>query len=142
MYRAAGSAQEPPGRTASGYTHIFKNTALQAAQAVTETRLDATRHNYPIPPLATDDRNCITHQIADEQPARLNSPFSTKNGVPKGIRTPVTTVKGSCPRPLDDGDPVSDRINGGASRGRTDDLLHAMQALYQLSYSPTRRPGH
>jgi hypothetical protein len=25
-------------------------------------------------------------------------------GVPKGIRTPVTTVKGSCPRPLDDGD--------------------------------------
>jgi hypothetical protein len=24
-------------------------------------------------------------------------------GDPKGIRTPVTTVKGSCPRPLDDG---------------------------------------
>lgn len=28
------------------------------------------------------------------------------NGVPKGIRTPVTAVKGRCPRPLDDGDPV------------------------------------
>jgi hypothetical protein len=27
-----------------------------------------------------------------------------KNGVPKGIRTPVTAVKGQCPRPLDDGD--------------------------------------
>ena len=27
-----------------------------------------------------------------------------RSGVPKGIRTPVTTVKGSCPRPLDDGD--------------------------------------
>ncbi len=26
------------------------------------------------------------------------------NGVPKGIRTPVTAVKGQCPRPLDDGD--------------------------------------
>ena len=26
------------------------------------------------------------------------------NGVPKGIRTPVTAVKGRCPRPLDDGD--------------------------------------
>lgn len=26
-------------------------------------------------------------------------------GVPKGIRTPVTAVKGQCPRPLDDGDP-------------------------------------
>jgi hypothetical protein len=24
----------------------------------------------------------------------------------------------------------------GASRARTDDLLHAMQALFQLSYSP------
>ena len=27
-----------------------------------------------------------------------------KDGVPKGIRTPVTAVKGQCPRPLDDGD--------------------------------------
>ena len=27
-----------------------------------------------------------------------------KYGVPKGIRTPVPTVKGWCPRPLDDGD--------------------------------------
>ena len=27
-----------------------------------------------------------------------------KNGVPKGIRTPVSTVKGWCPGPLDDGD--------------------------------------
>ena len=27
-----------------------------------------------------------------------------KNGIPKGIRTPVTAVKGRCPRPLDDGD--------------------------------------
>src|SRR5262244_3108564 len=25
-------------------------------------------------------------------------------GVPMGIRTPVTAVKGRCPRPLDDGD--------------------------------------
>jgi hypothetical protein len=28
----------------------------------------------------------------------------TKDGVPTGIRTPVLTVKGWCPRPLDDGD--------------------------------------
>ena len=27
------------------------------------------------------------------------------SGIPKGIRTPVTAVKGRCPRPLDDGDP-------------------------------------
>ena len=25
-------------------------------------------------------------------------------GVPKGIRTPASSVKGRCPRPLDDGD--------------------------------------
>ncbi len=27
-----------------------------------------------------------------------------KSGIPKGIRTPVTAVKGQCPRPLDDRD--------------------------------------
>ena len=52
-------------------------------------------------------------------------------GVPTGIRTPVTAVKGRCPRPLDDGD-----VFGGAKRDRTADPLHAMQVLSQLSYSP------
>jgi hypothetical protein len=61
-----------------------------------------------------------------------DSLFSPKTGVPTGIRTPVTAVKGRCPRPLDDGD------LGGAKRDRTADLLHAMQALSQLSYSPER----
>jgi hypothetical protein len=28
----------------------------------------------------------------------------SRPGVPTGIRTPVTAVKGRCPRPLDDGD--------------------------------------
>ncbi len=61
------------------------------------------------------------------------------NGVPKGIRTPVTAVKGRCPRPLDDGDLErihQDYTDGGARRDRTADLLHAMQALSQLSYNP------
>ena len=77
--------------------------------------------------------------------ALIRAPFlnAYKNGgVPKGIRTPVTAVKGQCPRPLDDGD--LDLINptiyklhgGGARRDRTADLLHAMQALSQLSYNP------
>ena len=34
----------------------------------------------------------------------IESELRKKNGVPKGIRTPVTAVKGRCPRPLDDGD--------------------------------------
>src|SRR3546814_5872112 len=32
------------------------------------------------------------------------SPCGRIDGVPTGIRTPVSTVKGWCPRPLDDGD--------------------------------------
>jgi hypothetical protein len=32
------------------------------------------------------------------------SAWFLRNGVPKGVRTPVTAVKGQCPRPLDDGD--------------------------------------
>lgn len=32
-----------------------------------------------------------------------------KNGDPRGIRTPVTAVKGRCPRPLDDGVIISVR---------------------------------
>jgi hypothetical protein len=71
------------------------------------------------------------------------------NGVPKGIRTPVTAVKGRCPGPLDDGDREgaqgytmergAGEKSGGARRDRTADLLHAMQALSQLSYGPTER---
>ena len=34
-----------------------------------------------------------------------------RNGVPKGIRTPVTAVKGQCPRPLDDGDTKIPTVN-------------------------------
>src|ERR1022692_4746492 len=32
-------------------------------------------------------------------------------------------------------------LTGGATETRTPDLLHAMQALYQLSYSPSGAPG-
>src|SRR5690554_2371972 len=46
-------------------------------------------------------------------------------GVPKGIRTPVTAVKGRCPRPLDDGDLI-----GAPGKIRTPDLLVRSQTLY------------
>src|SRR5690606_36862902 len=68
-------------------------------------------------------------------------------GVPTGSRTPVASVKGRCPRPLDDGDLEFPKIvfyynpafRGGGKRDRTADLLHAMQALSQLSYTPEKR---
>lgn len=41
----------------------------------------------------------------------LNGYKTPKNGVPKGIRTPVAAVKGQCPRPLDDGDLLTVRQN-------------------------------
>ena len=61
-------------------------------------------------------------------------PSVAKLGDPTGIRTPVIAVKGRCPRPLDDGD--RGNFGGGGKRDRTADLLHAMQALSQLSYTP------
>src|SRR3970040_506501 len=65
-----------------------------------------------------------------------------RNGVPTGIRTPVTAVKGRCPRPLDDGVLVELGTGaGGGNRDRTGDLLHAMQALSQLSYTPSQGRG-
>ena len=55
-------------------------------------------------------------------------------------------MKGLCPRPLDERDcdaqaGCSTRQHysvfvGGGKRDRTADLLHAMQALSQLSYTP------
>ena len=66
-------------------------------------------------------------------------------GVPSGIRTRVTAVKGRCPRPLDDRDKTgladNTELLGGGKRDRTADLLHAMQALSQLSYTPTKDRG-
>src|SRR5690606_11678671 len=42
-----------------------------------------------------------------------------RSGVPTGIRTPVSTVKGWCPRPLDDGDAVGTLVgNGRAGSGK------------------------
>ena len=46
----------------------------------------------------TDDAG-VTRPRDGAETARLG--FA---GVPTGIRTPVTAVKGRCPRPLDDGD--------------------------------------
>ena len=63
-------------------------------------------------------------------------------GVPYEIRTRVIAVKGRCPRPLDEGDFGATFLFGGGKRDRTADLLHAMQALSQLSYGPKGKEGY
>jgi hypothetical protein len=44
-------------------------------------------------------------------------------GVPKGIRTPVTAVKGRCPRPLDDGD-ADEALNKVTTLPPKQDAVH------------------
>src|SRR6187401_1471409 len=46
----------------------------------------------------------LIRSTQDRRPARHARAAKNRIGVPTGIRTPVATVKGSCPRPLDDGD--------------------------------------
>ncbi len=58
------------------------------------------------------------------------------DGVPKGIRTPVTAVKGRCPRPTRRWGHCLPGKTGGARRDRTADLNTASVALSQLSYGP------
>src|SRR5690606_13803789 len=49
----------------------------------------------------------LTREKNQKNRGRLPAtPAIESNGVPTGIRTPVSTVKGWCPRPLDDGDAV------------------------------------
>ena len=43
--------------------------------------------------------------LSDSTNKNSNQKVANLSGVPTGIRTPVPTVKGLCPRPLDDGDP-------------------------------------
>jgi hypothetical protein len=63
----------------------------------------------------------------EQQPRRLAHPKKSYKfvGVPDGIRTRVTAVKGRCPRPLDDGDAV--RLPGRAAGRRQSNLSEAIK---------------
>ena len=103
----------------------------------------------------------VTGRHSDQLNYRSNSsklPFASSTsflprlGVPTGIRTPVTAVKGQCPRPLDDGDPdfynlfllllaafenltpQPTQFIGAPGRVRTCDLRLRRPMLFQLSY--------
>src|SRR6266581_3681428 len=92
-------------------------------------------------PVRPEERGLSTAWGDEDRCAFGGRGNARQDGVPNRIRTGVTAVKGRCPRPLDDGDLEdsydSRRPVGGGKRDRTADLLHAMQALSQLSYTPT-----
>ena len=73
--------------------------------------------------------------FSDRRNKNSNRMVAKFSGVPTGIRTPVPTVKGLCPRPLDDGD----LDFGAGNEARTRDINLGKVALYQLSYSRVRR---
>ena len=79
-------------------------------------------------------------------------------GVPKGIRTPVTAVKGRCPGPLDDGDesaqlsgredytpgrggttvPENQELAAGDARGELDSPLRTYTSPVTFQNAPGR----
>ena len=60
-------------------------------------------------------------------------------GVPKGSRTPVTGVKGQCPRPLDDGDRIRDRIRRTLTGGRNLRYFEGPVKFKSAWYPPWRQ---
>ena len=59
-------------------------------------------------------------------------PFGSNRAARRFFGTPKEILKTKGPLR----GPFVFRISGGGIRIRTEDLLHAMQALYQLSYTP------
>ena len=55
---------------------------------------------------------------------------------PGGLEPPTPALSTRCSNQLSYGPIKSTPQNGGADRDRTDDLLNANQALFQLSYGP------
>ncbi len=55
---------------------------------------------------------------------------------PGGLEPPTPALSTRCSNQLSYGPNLKSSPNGGADRDRTDDLLNANQALFQLSYGP------
>ena len=57
---------------------------------------------------------------------------------PGGLEPPTPALSTRCSNQLSYGPNENSLPNGGADRDRTDDLLNANQALFQLSYGPVK----
>ena len=85
-------------RVGEKYRSAFSVRLLAMRFAVTRSRLDNIDQ-------AGTSAETVTRPGASLWGGGDCGVYPCEAGVPKGIRTPVTAVKGRCPRPLDDGDP-------------------------------------
>ena len=74
-------------------------------------------------------------------PLRSTPQVTELLGVPTGIRTPVTSVKGRCPRPLDDGDLRQRTVHSQLRKKAQEVLLFILFFLVKTSCTlPVRMP--
>jgi hypothetical protein len=90
----AHGASAPSARCIGGTCRRLPQGGRRAQTLLSVRRVRARRGGY---------RVCGVTRLAPLLPFTAKKPHY-KDGVPTGIRTPVTAVKGRCPRPLDDGD--------------------------------------
>ena len=84
-----------------------------------------------IPACCPDSTFRVIRSLCRKQKIR---PLADLFGVPTGIRTPVTAVKGRCPRPLDDGDcGLQEKIDRIYTIYRTKPSLRTLLILLVLS---------
>lgn len=104
-------AREECGRSARYHARAPRR---HTGPCVPRERIEHSGHRWPpttalVPPRRPTRRNAAADSAFPRRAQRKTGssselPACVKSGVPTGIRTPVSTVKGWCPRPLDDGD--------------------------------------
>eukprot|EP00982_Pelagococcus_subviridis_P015349 31393-Pelagococcus_subviridis.AAC.11 len=76
------------------YTHVMESPMPHEEKDIHTKVLYRAKSELPLDhPISTFD------ELLNKQ----NFKYRLRKNTPKGIRIPVTSVKGKCPRPLDDG---------------------------------------
>src|SRR5581483_1754681 len=87
------------------FKRMAERTGLEpATSGVTGQHSNQLNYRSVVQKPKRKNRNAIVQHSSAVRQMRDHSLHFVRSGVPTGIRTPVATVKGWCPRPLDDGD--------------------------------------
>jgi hypothetical protein len=92
---------QPTGQP-EGHSIVAGNMELMHEILAGRTRQGGTAGHAQCWPNRTGPLTKSTQRLTKKPGLAGRASFAT--GVPTGIRTPVASVKGKCPRPLDDGD--------------------------------------